>query len=221
MTSYRIITGIGVFGALVITPVAEAQQVATPLPAPAVSGPAQPGDLDLSCSALAVEMGKAAQLMAQATAVVAPAGAATPVPSGALANLASAVGGTDKLEQIGRAYQQQQNAQQLANLQMLAARGGVNRGAATAAIGGLAALQQVAANGGNAGDAARSVASDTVSNELAKRIPGGKMLGGLMGGMFKKKPKPVAIAAAPVPAANLAQARMAFLGSLLTARQCK
>ncbi|MES2339118.1 MAG: hypothetical protein V4537_13565 [Pseudomonadota bacterium] len=214
MTNIRILTGLGMIGALVAAPVTAQQPVAP--------GPARTGDMELTCPGLAMEMGKAAQMVAQA-----PAPAATPAPStppAALAGLASAVG-TSQLEQVGRAYQQAQNAQQLANLQVLAARGGVNRGTATAAIGGLAALQQVAANGGNVQDAARSVATDAVTNQLAARIPGGKLIGGMLGGMFKKKPKPVAAAAAaaPVPAPENtgARERLAFLGAIMQAKGCK
>ncbi len=216
MTNYRIFTGLGVAGALIITPVA-----AAPLPQ---TGPSQPGDLELSCPALAMEMAKAAQLVAQAPAAAATAPTAGQVtPPAALAGLANALGGTDRLVQVGQAYQQQQNAQQLANLQALAARGGVNAGAASAAIGGLAAMQQVAANGGNVGDAARAVAADTVANQLASRIPGGKLIGGIMGGMFKKKPKPVAAAVAPAPAVqtNDARARLNFLTAIMQAKSCK
>ncbi len=214
MSRYRMIIGPGAIGALVLAPIAAAQDV---------SSTSRAGDLELSCPALAVEMGKAAQLLATATPAAPTEATATAAPSGALGSLASAVGGTDKLEQIGRAYQQQQNAQELANLQVLAARGGVGRGTATAAIGGIAALQQVAANGGNVQDAARAAAGDAVSNALTSRIPGGKMFGGLMGGMFKKKPKlvPITATAAQVPVNNGAQARLTFLSGIVAAKGCK
>jgi hypothetical protein len=199
--------------AVLAMPVAAQQPVAT--------GPSRPGDMDLTCPGLAMEMARAAQAMGQAPAApVAPAAQAT-APA-ALAGMASAIG-TSQLEQVGRAYQQAQNAQQLANMQVLAARGGVSRGTATAAIGGLAALQQVAANGGNAGEAARSVAADAVTSQLASRIPGGALIGGVLGGMFKKKPKPVAVVAAPaaVVADGGARERLAFLGAIMQAKSCK
>ena len=214
MTRYRMIIGPGAIGALVFAPIAAAQDA---------SGPSRAGDLELSCPALAVEMGKAAQLLAAAKPAASTEAPGTAETSGALGTLASKVGGTDKLEQLGRAYQQQQNAQELANLQVLAARGGVGRGTATAAIGGIAALRQMAVNGGNVQDAASAAAGDAVGNALASRIPGGKMVGSLMGGMFKKKSKvvPVAVTAAVAPVDNGAQARLTFLSGIVAAKGCK
>ena len=185
------------------------------------SGPSQPGDLELGCSSLALEMSKSAQLLGSPQSV--PTETAK-IGSGGIAGALGSAVGTSGLEAVGKAYQQQQNAQQLGNLQVLAARGGISPGTAGAAIGGLAALQQVAGNGGNVQDAARSVIADRASAELASRIPGGALIGGLMGGFMKKKPKPVALAAAApliTSASSSAQARLMFLSGLVGARGCK
>ncbi|QNE32995.1 hypothetical protein F1C10_14410 [Sphingomonas sp. NBWT7] len=206
MSYHRILAGMIAASALTTAPAASAQQAVSATPAPVLTAQ---DDASMGCSALGVEMARAAQQFATAQAPTAL--TTTPVYTAVLS----------PLDEAGRAYQAQQNAQQLGNVQALAARGGVSRGAATAAIGSVAALQQVAANGGNVQDAASSVAGDMVGNQLAKNIPGGKLIGGMMGGLFKKKkPAPVAAVAA-APAGSAAQARLTYLGALYQAKGCK
>ncbi len=87
-------------------------------------------------------------------------------------------------------------------------------------------MQQIAANGGHIDEAAASMAADTASRELAKRVPGGALIGGLMGGMFKKKKKvQQATTPAVAPSAEpnlmpLAQQRLSFLQSLMVSKNC-
>lgn len=210
---------------------AAAQTAATPVVAPFAV--AQATDTQLSCPQLATEMGRVATVMAgAATQSVANASRTVETGTGttglaqADAALAAAARATPGgLEALGRQVQQAQNMQQLGQLQAQAAAAGISRGTATAAIGGLAAMQQIAANGGHIDEAAASMAADTASSELAKRIPGGALIGGLMGGMFKKKKKVQQAVAAAAPSAEpnlmpLAQQRLSFLQSLMVSKNC-
>ena len=213
---------------------AQAQTVAAPPAAP--FSVAQASDTELTCPQIAMEISKVATVIAgaaaqrsisaaipTATAATAPATGDAQVDAALAAAARSTPGG---LEAIGRQYQQAQNMQQLGQLQAQAAAAGIGRGTATAAIGGLAAMQQMAANGGHVDEAAASLASDTASKEFAKRVPGGALIGGMMGGMFKRKKKavpPAAVTTEAPPAIALmplAQQRLTFLQSLMTSKHC-
>jgi hypothetical protein len=203
--------------ALITAPVAGAQ-VSAPAAAPAFAV-AQASDTALTCGQLAMEIMKTANMVASsATAAAAPA----PVQSAS----ATEVPGANAL---ANAINQAQLNNQLGNLQLQAARAGINPGTSSAAIGGLAALAAAASSGEGAAEGAKQAAANMASKKLAQVVPGGALIGGLVGGMFGKKKKAKAAAAAAAAETNaapagqmvqLGQQRMAFLQSLSVSKSC-
>lgn len=195
-------------------------QVAMPTAAP-IFAVAQASDTTLTCGQLAMEMVKTANVVASAATQATLAAATPPTVAPAQADMSAA-------NALAGAINQAQLNNQLANLQMQAARAGINPGTSGAAIGGLAALAGAAASGQGAAEGAKQAAMGFAQQKLAGSIPGGALIGSLMGGMFGKKKKAVAmpnalIAATPAPSAQLVQLgqqRMAFLQSLSTSKSC-
>lgn len=195
-------------GLVAMTAVGAQAQVAAP-----AFQVAQASDATLTCSGLAMEMSRAAGLMATSAqaAGAAPAVAAAPAaPQG---------------DPTMAAYNQavlQQNMGQLA-LQAQRAGMGSEAGAAIGALG----LLGTAANARAAGQSMGEAASGVAMSQIASRVPGGAMVAGLMGGMFKKKPK-VDAAAVQAAAAReqatamlpLVQQRMGFLQGLMAQKAC-
>jgi hypothetical protein len=189
-------------------------QVSGPVAQPAFAV-AQASDTTLTCGQLAMEIMKTANMVAS-SATAAPA----PIPS-------SGSGDTAGTNALASAINQAQLNNQLGNLQLQAARAGIKPGTSSAAIGGLAALAGAARSGEGVAEGAKQAATNMASQNLAKAIPGGALLGGLAGGLFGKKKKAKAEAAAiAAPAASsgqmvqLGQQRMAFLQSLSVSKSC-
>lgn len=227
---------LGLGGATAAQAQAQAQAQAAPFAV------AQASDASLGCSELALEMVKAANVMASAAASATAQAAAAGTTSQQAANLAAAgaaaLNNADPAQganQLAAAINQAQLNGQLASLQAQAARAGINGGTANAAIGGLAALAAAANTPGGATEAAKQAAINEATNRLASAVPGGALVGQLMGGFFKKKPKPQ-VAAQPVPQTaalapaggagsaalvQMAQQRVNFLQSLSASKSCK
>ena len=180
---------------------------------------AQASDTTLGCMALAREMVKTANLVAATATTTAPAPLTT----------AAAPAENAGVNALARAVNQAQLNNQLGNLQLQAARAGINPATSGAAIGGLALLAGAASSQDGAAEGAKQAAAGFVSQKLAASMPGGALVGGLVGGFFGKKKKAVVAAAIPVaaaaPASNqlvqLGQQRLAFLQSLSASKSCK
>ncbi len=211
----RNITGSIALLALISAPTAGAQ-VSTPAAEPAFAV-AKASDTTLTCGQLAMEIMKTANLVAASATSVAP---SAPAPTAAAVDVPGA-------NALASAINQAQLNNQLGNLQLQAARAGINPGTSSAAIGGLAALAAAASSGEGAAEGAKQAAANMASQKLAQVVPGGALIGGLVGGLFgkKKKAKAVAVVADPnaVPVGQmmqLGQQRMAFLQSLSVSKSC-
>jgi hypothetical protein len=178
---------------------------------------AQASDTTLTCGQLAMEIMKTANIVAaSATSVSAP----VTVASTDATNPAG-------MNALAGAINQAQLNNQLGNLQLQAARAGINPGTSGAAIGGLAALAAVASSGEGATEGAKQAVANMASQKLGQVVPGGALIGGLVGGLFGKKKKakvalvePTAFVAPAGQMVQLGQQRMAFLQSLSVSKSC-
>lgn len=214
----------------------QAQTAIAPTAAPAFAV-AQASDTTLTCMQLAGEMVTSANMVAAAStkagtaqsAALAHAQAQVQAQAQAQAQAAATADNRNN-NAMAQAINQAQLNNQLGNLQVQAARAGINPGTSGAAIGGLAVLASAVSTPGGAAEGAKQAATGFATQQLASRIPGGAMLGGLVGGMFgKKKKAPPVEAAAPAPApvadqsaqlVQLGQQRMTFLQSLSASKNC-
>ncbi len=175
---------------------------------------AQASDTSLTCNQLAMETVKVANMVAAA--------ARQPQASAAPVNNAADNG----VNAYNNAVQQVQLNNRLAVIQAQAAQAGVSSGTTNAAVGGALALAAAMKSGQGGQDAAVQTAADFATQQLAARIPGGALVGGLVSGLFshKKKAAPVADTSASTQASNqlmqLGQQRMTFLQSLSSGKNC-
>ncbi len=175
---------------------------------------AQASDTSLTCSQLAMETVKVANMMATAA-------TQSQMPQAA----AYANNANTRVNVIDAAVRQAQLNGQLANIQAQAAQAGMSAGTTNAAMG-LVTMASALKSGEGGKDAAMQTAADFATSQLAARIPGGALVGGLVSGLFahKKKVQPVAdqsTATQPnIQLMQLGQQRMAFLQSLSSGRNC-
>lgn len=176
---------------------------------------AQASDTSLTCTQLAMETVKVANMVAAAARQP-----QTPQTINVNSNADNGVSA------FNSAVRQAQLNGQLANIQAQAAQAGMSAGSTSAAMG--AATMISALKSGEGGkDAAMQTAADFATSQLAARIPGGALVGGLVSGFFshKKKAQPVADQAVGTQASDqliqLGQQRMTFLQSLSTSKKCQ
>lgn len=212
---YKISSSIALIG-LTASMAAQAQEAREP-----AFAVAQASDTTLGCTGLAMEMVKTANFVA--------ANATTSMPAAPSTAAAPAQMENAQVNGLAQAINQAQLNNQLGALQVQAARAGINPGTSGAAIGGLALLVGAASSPGGAAEGAKQAAASFASQKLASSVPGGALVGSLVGGLFGKKKKaiapitapPAATGPAPSQLVQLGQQRMAFLQSLSASKSCK